>query len=60
MKQNNINTVNELIEVLEELSSKYGDIPVFMDVKDEIFKIDTAAYTTDGDGDEWISLISWE
>ena len=55
--------LNDLLSTLEFYYEKYGNIPVHMDMSSSksegVYKIDSVLYSTDEDGKQYISLISW-
>jgi hypothetical protein len=58
-KQINIETLKELMDVLEYLYSKHGDLPVYMDIEGSFIKINAVTYTTDEDKKQYIVLHSF-
>jgi len=61
IKYKNIKTVSELIAILRHLMNKYGDLEVRIDedYSEERLSIDMVCYTTDDEGNKYISLNSF-
>ena len=61
VKYKNIETVSELIVILRHLMNKYGDLQVRIDetYDEERLAIDMVCYTTDDEGNKYISLNSF-
>jgi hypothetical protein len=58
-KQIDIETLRELMDVLEYLYNKHGDLPVYMDIEESYIKINAVTYTTDEDKKQCIALHSF-
>ena len=61
VKYKSIKTVSELIAILRHLMNKYGDLQVRIDEEysEERLTVDMVCYTTDDEGNEYISLNSF-
>jgi translation initiation factor 2 alpha subunit (eIF-2alpha) len=58
-----IEDLDTLINMLQTHRQNYGNVPVHMDMSSSksegVYKIDSVLYSTDEDGKQYVSLISW-